>query len=99
MSSPTPAGPPTDDATKDPENEFDIDAEMTDTQNASAPHANGANIDPEYPAQQEHQPTTTGPHHNRKDATLREFLSKMDDYSPIVCHSALSLIDQPHLFR
>lgn len=25
----------------------------------------------------------------KKDATLREFLGKMDDYAPIVCHSSL----------
>jgi hypothetical protein len=87
MSSPTPADPSANDSIKDPELDVDIDAEMTDTQNASAPNANGAsssNIDPEYPPQADNQQPTGGPHHNRKDATLREFLSKMDDYAPIV---------------
>lgn len=38
--------------------------------------------------------TTTGTgllHGNRKDVTLREFLSKMDDYAPIVCISVPTL--------
>ena len=87
MSSPTPADTTTNDATRNPEIDVDIDAEMTDTQTLSVPNANGAsssNIDPEYPPQQDNQPSTTAAHHNRKDATLREFLSKMDDYAPIV---------------
>jgi len=35
---------------------------------------------------QEHQPSTSsqGPPPSRKDASLREFLSKMDEYAPIV---------------
>jgi hypothetical protein len=37
--------------------------------------------------QQQQQPTSSsnGPSPSRKDASLREFLSKMDDYAPIVC--------------
>lgn len=91
MSSPSPAQPTANDAPNEPEADFDVDAEMTDTQNPAAANANGAssNVEPEYP-NQDNQPTTTASHHNRKDATLREFLSKMDDYAPIV-RSSLSL--------
>jgi hypothetical protein len=70
--------------------EVDIDAEMEDPQ--EAPEArnpidttSGA-PDPET-AQSEAQPATTTSglqQQNRKDVTLREFLSKMDDYAPIV---------------
>ena len=87
MSSPSPAQHTTNEAPRDPEIDVDIDAEMTDTQNASAPNANGtssSNIDPDNPPQTDNQPSTSAAHHNRKDATLREFLSKMDDYAPIV---------------
>ena len=95
MSSPSPAQPTASDATKDPEVDVDIDAEMGDTQNTAAPNANGvpsSNPDPEHPAQTDNQPTSTAAHHNRKDATLREFLSKMDDYAPIV-----RLLQSPNL--
>jgi hypothetical protein len=87
MSSSPIAEPAASDAPKDPEIDVDIDAEMTDTKPATAPNANGAsssNIDPDYPPQQDNQPSTSSLHHNRKDATLREFLSKMDDYAPVV---------------
>ena len=72
--------------------DVDVDAEMEETQataNTSAdrnPHeASSGTLENEF-TQSETQPaTTTGlPHQNRKDVTLREFLSKMDDYAPIV---------------
>ncbi len=60
---------------------------------APAPRNNAPNeassgtLDHDF-TQSETQPaetTTSGlSHHNRKDVTLREFLSKMDDYAPIV---------------
>lgn len=78
----------------------DVDAEMEDAQDpttttnnnnnniaaTSAPrNPNEAVVDSEF-TQPETQPTTTSglAHQNRKDVTLREFLSKMDDYAPIV---------------
>ena len=75
--------------------DMDIDAEMADTtQEASTtarnPEVSSGTLDHEF-TQSETQPatqaatTTSGlAHHNRKDVTLREFLSKMDDYAPIV---------------
>ncbi|KIW60751.1 hypothetical protein PV05_00944 [Exophiala xenobiotica] len=60
---------------------------------APAPRNNAPNetssgtLDHDF-TQSETQPaetTTSGlSHHNRKDVTLREFLSKMDDYAPII---------------
>jgi transcription initiation factor TFIID subunit 10 len=34
----------------------------------------------------------------KKDATLREFLGKMDDYAPIVCFPAMSLFSTTEFF-
>ena len=76
--------------------EMDVDAEMEDTQDTSAA-AGGANtnrnetssatLDHDF-TQSETQPATGGVssllNNNRKDVTLREFMSKMDDYAPIV---------------
>jgi hypothetical protein len=73
----------------------DVDAEMEDAQDLSAgptaPRA-GQNEDPsatigdDFNMQSGTQGTTGGglAHPNRKDVSLREFLSKMDDYAPIV---------------
>jgi hypothetical protein len=74
--------------TGDLENERDLDAEMDDTQeDAAAPTQEPSSSTLEHePTQTETQPTTSLPHQNRKDTTLREFLSKMDDYAPIVCN-------------
>jgi hypothetical protein len=84
MSSPTPADLPADNVpSADADADVDVDAEMTDAQNASGPIANGISSTVE-PDSAPEQPSTTASHHNRKDATLREFLSKMDDYAPIV---------------
>lgn len=76
----------------------DVDAEMEDIQDASAetsaPRAgpqneqSSATIEEDFNMQAGTQGTTTGAtglaQQNRKDVTLREFLSKMDDYAPIV---------------
>lgn len=70
------------------EGDLDGDAEMTETQaNASASASATANGAPSNPDQdmQEPQAPPTSTQQNRKDATLREFISKMDDYAPIVC--------------
>jgi hypothetical protein len=84
MSSPTPADPPTDNVpAAEAEADVDVDAEMTDAQNPSGATANGTSSTVE-PDTAPEQPAPTASHHNRKDATLREFLSKMDDYAPIV---------------
>lgn len=93
MSSPTVAAPsaPTNDETKDVE----VDAEMEDiTQDAITSNAPGATNDRSStvdndtatltadPTQTQTQSTL--PTQSRKDVTLREFLSKMDDYAPII---------------
>jgi len=74
-----------------PDQEEDIDASIEadiDMSGTSQPNpasldgsggvdSSGAEVDPVAPAPDPRVPT-------RKDATLREFLSKMDDYSPII---------------
>lgn len=80
MSSP-PDGPGGVPAARD----MDLDAEMQDasTQDATA-RPDG---DQDMTTQTDTQQPATGSglgHQNRKDVTLREFLSKMDDYAPIV---------------
>lgn len=71
-----------------------VDAEMEDIAdpagNASTSrNPNDTSMDHDF-TQSEAQPATAAAgggglaHHNRKDVTLREFLSKMDDYAPIV---------------
>jgi len=73
-----------------------IDEEMTNAVDAPpSPLPNGAQdhssstMDHDYNPQPEGQSSQHAAHHNRKDVTLREFLSKMDDYAPIVCGPAL----------
>lgn len=77
-----------------------VDEEMTNAADApTSPLPNGtqdhssSTMDHDHSAQAEGQSSGNAPHHNRKDATLREFLSKMDEYAPIVCrpphHAAL----------
>lgn len=81
---------------KDAGVDVDVDAEMVDTQDdpAQPPNLNeisSTTLDHDYP-QPETQPAAGAPglaHHDRKDVTLREFLSKMDDYAPIVCLAAM----------
>jgi len=70
----------------DMENDRDLDAEMEDTQEDVTAHVqdpSSSTLDHEA-TQTESQPTSSLPHQNRKDTTLREFLSKMDDYAPII---------------
>lgn len=71
-----------------------VDEEMTNAADPPAsPLPNGtlenssATVDHDYNPQTEGHPSQHATHHNRKDATLREFISKMDDYAPIVCAS------------
>ena len=68
-----------------------VDEEMTNAvDQPPSPLPNGtqdhssSTMDHDYNPQPETQPSQSAPHHNRKDATLREFLSKMDEYAPIV---------------
>lgn len=71
----------------DPGNDRDFDAEMEDPPEDATTHTqepSSSTVDNE-PTQPETQLTSGPPHQNRKDTTLREFLSKMDDYAPIVC--------------
>jgi hypothetical protein len=72
--------------TGDIENDRDLDADMEDPQEENTKQTQDlstSTLDHE-PTQTETQPTNSTPHQNRKDTTLREFLSKMDDYAPIV---------------
>lgn len=87
MSSPTEAAPGGDSAVR----EMDVDAEMQDASTQEpAPTRQNEDADQDLVPQAETQQPATGAgpsglsHQNRKDATLREFLSKMDDYAPIV---------------
>jgi hypothetical protein len=61
-----------------------VDAEMTD----NAPPAGGNTLvngtSPTADQDMTEAQAPSQPQHNRKDATLREFLAKMDDYAPIV---------------
>ncbi|KAJ9613420.1 hypothetical protein H2200_003362 [Cladophialophora chaetospira] len=68
--------------------DIDLDAEMPDagTQDAAGRQDGDQDMTTQTDTQQ--PATGSGPsgpaHHNRKDVTLREFLSKMDDYAPII---------------
>lgn len=75
------APPP--DATAD----IDADVDMADdsAQQANAPAAiNGASSSNPDQDMADSAPAVQSTQQNRKDATLREFMSKMDDYAPIV---------------
>lgn len=75
-----------------------MDAEMEDqtqeissgtVQNTSSATLEGENsTQPQGDTQQTTGATSTFSHQNRKDVSLREFLSKMDDYAPIVRYNA-----------
>ena len=76
--------------------DLDLDAEMQDasTQDVSAVRqSDNTDIDMTTQTETQQPATGSGPsnlsHHNRKDVTLREFLSKMDDYAPIVRNTPL----------
>ncbi|EXJ84662.1 hypothetical protein A1O3_05332 [Capronia epimyces CBS 606.96] len=98
MSSPPPMPEQGDPALKDIGVDVDVDTDMVDTQDGTsttgpAIHAHNeaassATMDQHSTQQSEIQPATaTGSsllQQNRKDVTLREFLSKMDDYAPII---------------
>ena len=68
----------------------DLDAEMQDAGTQDGASRQNENTDLDMTTQADTQQATAGSapsnpsHHNRKDVTLREFLSKMDDYAPIV---------------
>ena len=71
--------------------EIPVDEEMTtEVEVVASPLPNGtqdhssSTMDHDFDPQTDTQPSQHAPHHNRKDVTLREFLSKMDDYAPIV---------------
>ncbi|KIW98204.1 uncharacterized protein Z519_01788 [Cladophialophora bantiana CBS 173.52] len=71
--------------------DIDADAEMEDATTQDAAARQDENVDHDMTTQTDtQQPGATAttasglPHHNRKDVTLREFLSKMDDYAPII---------------
>lgn len=95
MSSPRPPNPAsTTQANADPPaQDADIDAEMEDqTQEATSStvqNPSSGTLEGESSTQQQTDPQqATGAsafsHQNRKDVSLREFLSRMDDYAPIV---------------
>ena len=86
MAEPNEVSPPIEDR-NDEEMDQDIDADMADTQDNSTKHGqdtSSSTLDHEPTTQTSTQPTTSSPHHNRKDTTLREFITKMDDYAPII---------------
>ncbi|OAP57323.1 hypothetical protein AYL99_08061 [Fonsecaea erecta] len=71
--------------------DIDVDAEMADALTQDAPARQEENVDHDMTTQTDTQQpgatATTGSgllNQNRKDVTLREFLSKMDDYAPII---------------
>merc|ERR1711939_423338 len=64
--------------------DVDVDTEMADTSLNTSTTANGVSASNPDPDLQDSQPPATAAQQNRKDATLREFLSKMDDYAPII---------------
>jgi hypothetical protein len=71
-------------------NDIPVDEEMTNAADAPiSPLPNGTQDHSSSTMDHDHnvqaQSSGNAPHHNRKDATLREFLSKMDEYAPIVC--------------
>lgn len=82
---------------KDAGADVDVDAEMVDTQDEPAQPRNpneisSTTLDHDDP-QPETQPAPGASglaQHDRKDVTLREFLSKMDDYAPIVCLATMN---------
>ncbi|KAF7503473.1 hypothetical protein GJ744_003702 [Endocarpon pusillum] len=69
-----------DDTTRDPQAQH-----TQDTSSSTLDHEPTTQTDTQ-PQQPEQQPNSTshGPPPSRKDASLREFLSKMDDYAPII---------------
>jgi transcription initiation factor TFIID subunit 10 len=91
------AQPPADNGNAAPVDDIDatLDAEVNpDASQPSAMNLDGANdagpsapngvVDAELPF----EPRIPA----KKDATLREFLGKMDDYAPIVCHPSESAV-------
>ena len=96
MSSPA-AAPPADTArpteTIEPK-DLDVDADMEDVNNDTTTTNNQTSTQdnpdsstttlPIDPTQQTQSSTTLPPQQSRKDVTLRDFLSKMDDYAPII---------------
>ncbi|KIW64105.1 hypothetical protein PV04_09062 [Phialophora macrospora] len=70
--------------------DLDLDAEMQDASTQDGAARQNDNTDQDMTAQTDTQQRATGSapsgsaQHNRKDVTLREFLSKMDDYAPII---------------
>lgn len=74
---------------ENPDGDADVDAEMEDVnQDTTAQNTSSGTLDNDLSATQQASDTqqtgSTLLHQNRKDVTLREFLSKMDDYAPIV---------------
>ncbi|KAL9636652.1 MAG: hypothetical protein Q9164_002687, partial [Protoblastenia rupestris] len=69
----SPSNPPNTDTTLDPTADLDVDLDMALDGAADAPNDDAA-LDSTLPEPRE--PT-------KKDISLREFISKMDDYAPI----------------
>jgi hypothetical protein len=71
-----------DDTTRDPPTQHG-----QDTSSSTLDHEPTTQTDTQQQQKQEQEqpnPTSNGPPPSRKDASLREFLGKMDDYAPIV---------------
>ncbi len=84
--------PPTNTAYPDLDADLQMEDDPTrDSQALQDQNASSSTLDHEHTTQndtqQQQQPTSSsshGPAPSRKDASLKEFLSKMDDYAPIV---------------
>jgi len=91
MSSPS---APQAEPTQEPSEDVDMNTEVAETQDATTQSNNNASSENDLnnsttaadPTQQATQTQTQPsiPPESRKDVTLREFLSKMDDYAPII---------------
>lgn len=92
MADPPPVSQPSEGADNDEELEFegDIDVDMGCTNSLDnsgsgpAQPASSSTVGGAAPALPEIDPVGPAPVPTKKDASLREFLSKMDDYAPIV---------------
>jgi hypothetical protein len=84
MSSPLAPAEETSDMPVDEEMTNAVDQPASPLPNGTQDHSSST-MDHDYNPHPEGQTSQTAPHHNRKDATLREFLGKMDEYAPIVC--------------
>ena len=99
MSSPLPPAEEVSDMPIDEEMTNAVDQPASPLPNGTQDHSSST-MDHDYNPHPEGQTSQSAPHHNRKDATLREFLGKMDEYAPIVCltHPHLQITSPPQTY-